>query len=44
LKSVAKVLSKEENKQLTLPVIIAATEDKSWRVKLALARLFSEVF
>jgi hypothetical protein len=40
---VAKVLKKEENKQHTLPIIIAATEDKSWRVRLELSKIFSEV-
>lgn len=43
LKLVAKVLKKEENKQHTLPIIIAATEDKSWRVRLALSKIFAEV-
>lgn len=40
---VAKVLKKDENKQHTLPIIIAATEDKSWRVRLELSKIFSEV-
>ena len=44
LKLIAKVLKKDENKQLTLPIIIAATEDKSWRVRLSLSKLFSEVY
>ena len=43
LKMVAKVLKKDENKQHTLPIIIAATEDKSWRVRLELSKIFSEV-
>jgi serine/threonine-protein phosphatase 2A regulatory subunit A len=43
LKLIAKVLKKDENKQHILPIIIAATEDKSWRVRLALSKLFSEV-
>ena len=43
LKHVAKVLSKDENKQHTLPIIIAATEDKSWRVRLALSKIFAEL-
>lgn len=43
LKMVAKVLKKEENKQHTLPIIIAATEDKSWRVRLELSKIFSEI-
>lgn len=43
LKLVAKVLTKDENKQQTLTIIIAATEDKSWRVKLSLSKIFSEL-
>lgn len=43
MKLVAKVLKKDENKQLTLPIIIAATEDKSWRVRLALSKIFAEI-
>ncbi|KAL4433336.1 hypothetical protein ABPG74_017440 [Tetrahymena malaccensis] len=43
LKLVAKVLRKDENKQHTLPIIIAATEDKSWRVRLALSKIFAEI-
>eukprot|EP00825_Cyclidium_porcatum_P001190 TRINITY_DN1053_c0_g1_i3.p1 TRINITY_DN1053_c0_g1~~TRINITY_DN1053_c0_g1_i3.p1 ORF type:complete len:415 (-),score=96.13 TRINITY_DN1053_c0_g1_i3:34-1278(-) len=43
LKLVAKVLTKEENKQQTLTIIIAATEDKSWRVRLSLSKIFSEL-
>lgn len=43
LKQVAKVLRKDENKQHTLPIIIAATEDKSWRVRLSLSKIFAEV-
>jgi len=27
-----------------LPIIIAATEDKSWRVRLTLSKIFAEVF
>lgn len=43
LKLIAKVLKKDENKQHILPIIIAATEDKSWRVRLSLSKIFSEV-
>ncbi|EGR33470.1 phosphorylase phosphatase, putative [Ichthyophthirius multifiliis] len=43
LKLIAKVLKKDENKQHTLPIIIAATEDKSWRVRLSLSKSFSEI-
>lgn len=43
LKTIASKLNHEENKQHTLPIIIAATEDKSWRVRLALAKIFSDV-
>jgi hypothetical protein len=38
------VLNKDENKQHTLPIIIAATDDKSWRVRLALSKIFAEVY
>jgi serine/threonine-protein phosphatase 2A regulatory subunit A len=37
------VLNKDENKQHTLPIIIAATDDKSWRVRLALSKIFAEL-
>ena len=40
----ASILTKDENKTHTLPVIIAATEDKSWKVRLALAKNFCGVF
>ncbi|EGR34046.1 protein phosphatase 2 regulatory subunit A, alpha isoform, putative [Ichthyophthirius multifiliis] len=43
LKLIAKVLKKDENKQHTLPIIIAATEDKSWRVRLSLSKIFPEI-
>lgn len=43
LKLVAKVLTKDENKQHTLPIIIAATEDKSWRVRLSLSKIFADL-
>jgi serine/threonine-protein phosphatase 2A regulatory subunit A len=43
LKSLAKVLSRDDNKTHTLPVIIQAAEDKSWRVRLALSKNFSDI-
>jgi hypothetical protein len=43
LKQIAKLLNKEENKTHTLPIIIAATEDKSWKIRLALAKNFAQV-
>jgi len=43
LVNVAKRLNIDENKQHTLPIMIAATEDKSWRVRLTLAKIFAEV-
>lgn len=41
LKSIAKILNKDENRTHALPIIIGATEDKSWRIRLALAKNFS---
>lgn len=38
-----KCFNKDENKQHTLPIIIAATEDKSWRVRLTLSKIFAEL-
>lgn len=32
-----------ENKSHTLPIIISATEDKSWRVRLSLSKTFAEL-
>jgi len=43
LKQIAKLLNKEENKTHTLPVIIAATEDKSWKIRLSLAKNFAQL-
>eukprot|EP01016_Furgasonia_blochmanni_P041612 TRINITY_DN542_c0_g1_i13.p1 TRINITY_DN542_c0_g1~~TRINITY_DN542_c0_g1_i13.p1 ORF type:complete len:580 (+),score=152.85 TRINITY_DN542_c0_g1_i13:214-1953(+) len=43
LQQVAKILNKDENKTNTLPIIIAATEDKSWKVRLALAKNFAKL-
>ena len=36
-------MNKDENKSHMLPVIIAATEDKSWRVRLALSKNFADL-
>jgi len=38
----AQVLTKEENQIHTLGTLLAAGEDKSWKVRLAFARNFSE--
>lgn len=43
LKNMAKILNASENKTNTLPLIIQAAEDKSWRVRLALSKIFAEV-
>jgi serine/threonine-protein phosphatase 2A regulatory subunit A len=43
LKNMAKILSVNENKNSTLPLIIQAAEDKSWRVRLALSKIFAEM-
>lgn len=43
LKQIVKLLNKDENKTHMLPVIIAATEDKSWRVRLALSKNFADL-
>eukprot|EP01017_Pseudomicrothorax_dubius_P032861 TRINITY_DN4345_c0_g2_i2.p1 TRINITY_DN4345_c0_g2~~TRINITY_DN4345_c0_g2_i2.p1 ORF type:complete len:502 (+),score=145.33 TRINITY_DN4345_c0_g2_i2:123-1628(+) len=43
LKGIAKILSKDENKTHILPIIIAATQDKSWRVRQALSRNFAAI-
>lgn len=43
LKHIAKLLNKDENKTHTLPIIIAATEDKSWKIRLALAKNFPKL-
>lgn len=38
---IAKCLSVEENKSHLIPIIIQLTGDKSWKVKLYLAKNFS---
>lgn len=43
LNLIAKILSKDENRTHALPIIIAATEDKSWRIRLALSKNFSQL-
>lgn len=43
LNLIAKILNKDENRTHSLPIIIAATEDKSWRIRLALAKNFSQL-
>ena len=43
LKLLGKCFNKDENKQHTLPIIIAAAEDKSWRVRLTLAQIFADL-
>ena len=43
LKNMAKILNTNENKTNILPLIIQSAEDKSWRVRLALSKIFSEV-
>lgn len=39
---IAKILSKEENKDFTLRILIAASEDKSWKVRLCFAKRFAD--
>ena len=43
LKQLARILQKDEIKIHLIPIIIAATEDKSWRVRLALSKNFAEL-
>jgi len=43
LKSFVKLSNKDENKTHMLPVIIAATADRSWRVRLSLAKNFADL-
>jgi serine/threonine-protein phosphatase 2A regulatory subunit A len=43
LKNIAKVFFKDENKTHLLPLIIQAAEDKSWRVRVALSKIFGEL-
>lgn len=38
----AKILSKEENQIHTLGTLLAAGEDKSWKVRLSLAKNFAK--
>lgn len=39
----AKYLNKEENQIHTLGTLVAAGEDKSWKVRLAFAKNFAEL-
>jgi serine/threonine-protein phosphatase 2A regulatory subunit A len=39
----ASILTKDENKQHTLPLIIASAQDKSWRVRHKLAQIYSQL-
>lgn len=39
----AKYLTKEENQIHTLGILVAAGEDKSWKVRLAFAKNFAEL-
>lgn len=43
LKNMAKILSSAENKTNVLPLIIQSAEDKSWRVRLNLSKIFAEL-
>lgn len=43
LRQLARILQKDEIKIHLIPLIIAATEDKSWRVRLALSKNFAEL-
>jgi serine/threonine-protein phosphatase 2A regulatory subunit A len=42
-KEVARILTRDENKTYIMPLIIQAAEDKSWRVRLCLARNFADI-
>lgn len=42
-KAVSKVLTRDENKTYIMPLIIQAADDKSWRVRLCLAKNFTEI-
>ena len=41
--NIAKILNIGETKTNILPLIISSAEDKSWRVRLALSKIFAEV-
>ena len=41
--NIAKNLNSNENKTNILPLIIQSAEDKSWRVRLALSKIFADV-
>lgn len=42
--NIARILNSNENKTNVLPLIIQSAEDKSWRVRLALSRIFADVY
>ena len=39
---IAKYLSKEENEKYTVETLVAAGEEKSWKVRLCIAKNFSD--
>ena len=41
--SIAKILSRDENQRLMLPIFLGIFEDKSWKVRLSIANLFPEL-
>jgi len=43
LPQIATILTKDENKQHTLPLIIAMAQDKSWRVRNQLAMIYPKL-
>ena len=42
-KEVSKILTRDENKTYIMPLIIQASDDKSWRVRLCLSKNFTEI-
>jgi hypothetical protein len=40
---IAKCLDPEENKQNIIPIVITLVGDKSWKVKLYLSKIFSDL-
>ena len=40
---IVKSLSKEDNQKLMLPILLALCEDKSWKVRLTIAKNFTEL-
>ena len=43
LVEIAALLNKEENRMHTLPIILAISEDKSWKVRYHFAQKFGEM-